>query len=269
MLIHQSADSVSNTYHTARYLNYRWRPHFHRGYEFVHILSGQVELTVDDRRFVLQEGDFACILSNQPHRIYTQGDSLIWVCCFSTDFLPDFHSKMKNCVGDTAVFHCDPLLLQYFREQLFPFEDRDGILLDLHKLKGSLHLLCNAYLDAVELSDRDNARSTLMNIISDYVERNYSKNLDMQDVATEFGYEYSYFSKLFRSIFSMPFREFVNTYRCSAAVELLRKTDESLASVAMKSGFQSVRTFNYVFQKQMGITPTEYLKQLKASDKSN
>lgn len=269
MLIHQSADSVSNTYHTVRYSNYRRRLHFHRGYEFVHVLSGQVELTVDDHREVLDAGTFACVLSNQPHAIYSQGESLIWICCFSTDFLPDFHNKVKNCTGDSFIFRCNPLLLRYFREQLFPYEDHEGNLLDLHKLKGSLHLLCNAFLSSVSLSERDNTRFAMMNIISDYIEKNYSQKLDMQDVATAFGYEYSYFSKLFRSIFSVPFPEFVNSYRCGAAVELLRKTDESLASVAKKSGFQSVRTFNYVFHKQMGITPTEFVKQLKASRKSS
>lgn len=265
MLIHQSADSVSNTYHTVRYPNYRRRLHFHRGYEFVHVLNGQVELTVDDHREILEAGTFACILSNQPHEIYSIGESLIWICCFSTDFLPDFHNKVKNCSGDAFTFRCDPLLLEFFRAQLFPYEDHEGNLLDLHKLKGSLHLLCNSYLSSVALSERDNTRFELMNIISDYIEKNYSRKLDMQDVAADLGYEYSYFSRLFRGIFGMSFPEVLNSYRCGAAVEMIRNTDESLSDIAEKSGFQSIRTFNRVFQKQMGMSPTEYTNQQKSA----
>lgn len=263
MLIHQSADSVSNTYHTVRYDNYRRRLHFHRGYEFIHVLSGQVELTVDEHQKILHAGEFACVLSNQPHSIYTIGDSLIWICCFSTDFLPDFHNKVKNCSGDSFVFWCDPLLLEFFRAQLFPYEDHEGNLLDLHKLKGSLHLLCNAYLNSVTLSERDNTRFELMNIISDYIEKNYSRKLDMQDVAAELGYEYSYFSKLFRKVFSVPFPDYLNNYRCSAAVRMIRSSEQNLLEISQKSGFQSIRTFNSVFLKHMGMTPTQYMKQFK------
>ena len=265
MLVHQSTDSVSNTYHTIRYHNYRRCMHFHRGYEIIYVIQGKIELTTDECRMALSAGDFACILSNQPHQLYTIGESYIWICCFSTDFLPDFHKKVKNCTADSQRFFCDSQLLHFLEEQFFPYEDPEGILLDRYKLKGALYLLCGAYLSSVTLSKRDNSRFELMNAIFNYVEKNYNRKLRMQEVAEYLGYEYSYFSTLFRRAFDIPFTEFLNSYRCGAAVEMLRNTDENIAAIAEKSGFQSVRTFNYVFQKQMGMTPTEYAKLLKST----
>lgn len=268
MLIHQSDNSVSNVYHTKLYHGIRIRLHFHRGYEIVHVLHGKAELTVDGKSEMLHQGDSAMLLSNQIHKLDVINGSSVWICGFSTDFLPDFHKKVKNCVGDEFVFHCDPLLLSYFEKHLFPYEDHEGKLLDKYRLKGALYLLCSVYLATVALSGRDRSQSELMNTISDFIEKNYSSKLNLQDVATELGYEYSYFSRLFRKVFSVPFPEYLNSYRCGAAVEMIRSTDQNLSAIAKKSGFQSIRTFNSVFQKQMGMTPTEYMKQLKNRDRS-
>lgn len=266
MLIHQSDCSASNTYHTVQYENRRFNMHFHRGYEIVHAVKGCVELTVDGVAQKLEEGAFALVLSNQIHAVRTGEDSCMWVCGFSTDFLPDFHKKVQNQIGDRCVFFCDPQILQYLQKEIFPYEDHLGNVLDRYKFKGCLYLLCSAYLDSVQLSKRDRTQLDMMNTIYDYIEANYSRKLGLQDVATELGYDYSYFSRLFRKIFAVPFPEFLNNYRCGAAVKLIRNSDLSLAAIAEESGFQSVRTFNCVFQRHMGMTPSQYSKQLKTKE---
>lgn len=263
MLVHQSECSVSNTYHAVQYQSRRFGMHFHRGYEIIHAVKGSVELTVDGVAQKLQEGAFALILSNQIHAVRTEKASHMWICGFSTDFLPDFHKKVQNQIGDTCVFSCDRQILQYLQKEIFPYEDHLGDVLDRYKLKGSLYLLCAAYLDSVSLTKRDRSQLDLMNTIYDYIEMNYDRKLGLQDVATELGYDYSYFSRLFRKIFLVPFPEFLNNYRCSAAVELIRNSELSLTVIAKQSGFQSIRTFNSVFVRHMGMTPSQYIKQLK------
>jgi len=265
VLIHQSADSVSNTYHTIRYSNFRCRMHFHRGYELIHVMRGQIELTVDDRVELLDTGDFACLMSNQPHRVQTVGDSFVWICCFSPDYFPEFHKTVRGKVGAVSRFSCDPTILDFLHKNVLFSETYGGRKQDPFQLKGALHLLCGDYLRSTTLEKRDNTQYKLMNTISDYVAENYHRKLNMQEIAESLGYEYSYFSRVFRGVFGVSFPELLNSYRCSAAVEMIRDTDESISSIAEKSGFQSIRTFNSVFQKQMGMSPTEYMNQLKSA----
>ena len=263
MLVHQTDCSISNIYHAVHYQSRRFNTHFHRGYEIIHAVKGNVELTVDGSVQTVEEGMFALILSNQIHAICGSENSCMWICGFSTDFLPDFHKKVQNHMGDGCVFQCDPQILGYLQKEIFPYEDHWGNVLDRYKFKGCLYLLCSAYLNSVTLSKRDRSQMDMMNTISDYIENNYSRKLSLQDVATELGYDYSYFSRLFRKIFTVSFPDFLNNYRCGAAVELIRSSDLSLAAVAERSGFQSIRTFNSVFLRYMGMTPTQYSKQLK------
>ena len=263
MLVHQSDNSASNIYHTALYPTRRIKMHFHRGYELLYVMEGSAELMIDGIKQDLRTGEFAMLLSNQIHMLQVNDDSQVWVCGFSTDFLPDFHKKIKNYIGDNSVFRCDPLILQYLHKEVFPYDDYWGNVLDKHKLKGVLYLLCSAYLDSVSLSKRDRSQVDMMNMISDYIENNSSRKLSLQDVATELGYDYSYFSRLFRKIFAVSFPEFLNNFRCSTAVEMIRNTDLSLSAIAEESGFQSIRTFNSVFLRHMGMTPSQYIRQLK------
>lgn len=58
------------------------------------------------------------------------------------------------------------------------------------------------------------------------------------------------------------FREYVNALRLDCARDLLAATELSMLEVSMESGFDSLRTFNRVFQERFRQTPSQYRKKL-------
>ena len=56
----------------------------------------------------------------------------------------------------------------------------------------------------------------------------------------------------------MGFNDYINSLRVSNACKLLRKTDLSITEISERVGFNTLRTFNRAFSKQMGMTPREY-----------
>lgn len=68
----------------------------------------------------------------------------------------------------------------------------------------------------------------------------------------------SYCSKYFHQMLGVTFTEFVNTLRISNARWLLLNTNRTVIRVAQESGFSSIQTFNRVFRKICGCTPSEY-----------
>ena len=66
----------------------------------------------------------------------------------------------------------------------------------------------------------------------------------------------------------MRFVDYLNACRCSAATDALRDTDHTITAIALDSGFQSVRTFNDVFLKSMGMSPAQYRKALRQKTQS-
>jgi YesN/AraC family two-component response regulator len=97
--------------------------------------------------------------------------------------------------------------------------------------------------------------------IVEYIEENFKKPLTLRDISVHLGYDYCYLSKSFNCLFSMPFNDYINTIRIDCATELLSSTAMSITEIAMESGFQSIRSFNNVFQKKIGMTPAEFRKK--------
>jgi len=68
-------------------------------------------------------------------------------------------------------------------------------------------------------------------------------------------------SRILNQHFGLNFFEFINRYRTETAKQLLRdpnKTDMPIIDVMNEAGFTSKSTFNAIFKKQVGKTPSQY-----------
>ncbi|MEM9856435.1 MAG: helix-turn-helix transcriptional regulator [Bacteroidota bacterium] len=73
-------------------------------------------------------------------------------------------------------------------------------------------------------------------------------------------------SNLIKRKFDKTFPEFINDFRISEARRLLEDPKHqhwSILAIGLEVGFNSKSTFNRVFKKTVGITPSEYLSQFK------
>lgn len=234
--------------------------------ELVYMLQGSLSAVIDGQVTILEEGDFLLCLSNQVHAYTASPDSRFWIGVFSADFVPEFEATVKGKVGKTCRFRCEDTTLAFLKKHIM-LGGRAPIP-PFHRLSAGLNLMCGEYLQTVELVERDNSEYSLMNGICDYIFSNFRNKLTLKDVAEALGYDYYYFSRLFRRIFSVRFVDYLNACRCSAATDALRDTDHTITAIALDSGFQSVRTFNDVFLKSMGMSPAQYRKALRQKTQS-
>lgn len=93
-----------------------------------------------------------------------------------------------------------------------------------------------------------------------YVHDNYDKNLTLEEISTTFHYSSNYFTKLWKKYIGVSFHKYLNDYRITRAMALLKESDLLVADIAYKMGFQSIKSFNRVFKSVTGMTPTEYKK---------
>ena len=59
------------------------------------------------------------------------------------------------------------------------------------------------------------------------------------------------------------FHDYVNQFRVEEVKKALVESDEQIILLAYNHGFNSKSTFNDVFKKFTGLTPTQYRKQSK------
>lgn len=68
-------------------------------------------------------------------------------------------------------------------------------------------------------------------------------------------------SKIINTQNNTNFHEFVNAYRIEDIKKGLQESDEQIIIIAYQFGFNSKSTFNSVFKKATGITPSQYRKR--------
>ena len=74
-------------------------------------------------------------------------------------------------------------------------------------------------------------------------------------------------SQLLNNEFGKPFFNYINDYRIEEVCKLIAHNKEtSILTAAIKSGFSSKTTFNNVFKKKMGVTPSEYRKSVEKKE---
>lgn len=85
--------------------------------------------------------------------------------------------------------------------------------------------------------------------------------LNQSELASQIGISSHHFSEVLHYGFEQNFYNFINSYRVLAAQKLMKNEkykDAKIIAIAFDSGFKSKTSFNRVFKKYTGLTPSDY-----------
>lgn len=232
--------------------NFNYRAHLHRCFEIIIILSGEMQVMVDERKYTLKEKDALLIFPNQLHSLSSQKSEHI-LCIFSPDIIKTYFNKTNGLLPTDNVFTPDDYLINSLKKL-----DNDSTVFEK---KGLLYSFCAQFDKNAEYTEKHYYKDKLLYKIFAYVEDNFAKECSLENLSKQIGYNYTYLSRFFKNMIGISFNRYVINYRLSHACYLLNNTDSSIINCAIDSGFYSIRTFNRNFKTQYGITPEEYRKQ--------
>ncbi len=84
--------------------------------------------------------------------------------------------------------------------------------------------------------------------------------LSISQVAQTLSYNSKYLSHLFKEKMQVNYSEYLSTIRLRYATTLFDHGLDSVKNVALLSGFSDPLYFSNVFKKQVGVSPTEYIR---------
>lgn len=91
-----------------------------------------------------------------------------------------------------------------------------------------------------------------------YIKQNYNKNFTLLTMSKLFYINEKYLGKLFKDQTGYSFHQYINNMRLEKSTSLLRNSDDTILSVAMKCGFNNVTYFNRLFHEKYNVSPTKY-----------
>lgn len=237
--------------------------HLHRDLELVLLLEGETEVLADSVHAKMKGGDVFLTFPNQIHAYKTIQRERFMIFTVKADLLPELAEVFELSIPRSPVIEGagrDPHVLALFEAlaeachlENHPYADarRRGYLLALFA-----ELLGRMDITGIAVGDSGALRSIVA-----FCTRNFSENLSLSLLEEKLHLNKYYISHLFSGKLGLRFNDYVNSLRISEACRYLVATDRSVTEISELVGFNTLRTFNRSFIKQMGMSPSEYRKQ--------
>lgn len=246
--------------------------HWHKEWEFIHILQGSMDMMINSQEFHAEEGDFflldeGCIHGGIPHNgiyecvIFDPRTLFHQQPLFRKQLQPNYNQQRSLPTVFPKNDEAGKNLLCYF----FSLMENQGIGREM-EVFGSLcmilgHIDKNNYWLPRKTSSASSRKLSVMKEFMDYLEENYTRALTLNDLAEKAGMTPRYFCRFFKEMTGKPPMEYLNYYRIEmAGIELLT-TKKSVTEIAFDNGFHDLNYFIRAFKKQMGVTPGQYMHQ--------
>ena len=232
--------------------------HFHSHIEIRVVHSGAVEMTVNDQRRILRDGEIGIAFSYDAHGYRTLADSMAEHLIIPRDYCAEILPLLESKQAATS-FISDAEAYKQVSHALNQLSAHPNQL----TRRGLIYCILGTISDYLprETAEEKSPIIHLFPEILIYVSQHFREELPLPMLAKQFGYNPSYLSRGFKENFGISFCDYLTMLRLREAVLLLKNGDASVTKCAMESGFGSMRSFYRAFRAEFGMSPKEYFAQ--------
>ncbi|MVB09883.1 HTH-type transcriptional activator RhaR [Caprobacter fermentans] len=255
-------------------VNFSYPPHWHNALELIYVLKNDFFVMVNSKKYKLKEKDILYIPGGDIHEFCSETETGARI------FINFEFSNLNSYVN------LERLYTQLLDVRLITPEDGDlysqieteiqkilkeqqigGIADELYytaRMLDILVLLCRCVPASVNLGNMKNGnRNVGLDKIGKslaYIEKNYTEDIRLKDIAHAAGFSEYYFSRLFKEITEKNFHQYLNEYRIKKAEVLMMDPNYTVSEAAYAVGFSSISTFDRVFRGMKGCSPRDFRK---------
>ncbi len=249
--------------------------HYHSFYEIFYLWSGSCRFLLKDTVYQLEAGDLVFIAPGELHHsLYSVGEVCeIVMIYFKEEYLhlPNFPAatnnredtggKLHSFMGSVPAVYQDALhsLLNRMLTENSRFDQYSEHFERCYLEELLLMLMRHSVMNEKE-PDLLNSRDADILLATKYIYNNFRKPLTLEEVSSVASLSPTYFSKKFKLITGMGFKEYLNFVRLKHAQTALLTTNSSITDIALEYGFNDSNYFKDLFKKVYGKSPREYRK---------
>ena len=235
-------------------------PHFHSNLEFVYVRSGEVKATLNGRQHLVKAGGVVLVPSYVVHQFNTESTSDTVILIVPLDYIPAFKTLFhkKSFANLVLIDSSQPSELLHILEIL-----ASGRYDPEHPVyRGYVQVVIGLAIEMGQLIEveSDQAGELVRDILT-YLQEHFLQDLDLEVLASHFGYSKSRFSHIFNDCFQTSITTYLNSLRCRHAANLLLEGVPQL-DAALQSGFENIRTFYRAFRQYYKETPSQYCDRM-------
>ena len=260
--------------------------HFHNFSEVVFILNGQGTQVLEGNEYLVSAGDVFVLQGNQRHYFKDASNVEIVNVMFDIETQPDIiNNHIRQLEGYKALFVLEPHyrarhnfknMLRLNRNELASIElilntmfmeqenKREGYKIILSNRFEELIILLSRHYSDIETT-KARALVRLSKVI-DYMENNYSENLNIEDLSQKAYMSKRNFMRIFKGAVGLSPIHYLKQVRLQKARTMLRESNFQVAEISDTCGFTDSNYFIKCFRKAYSITPYKYRMRFKDSE---
>ena len=250
--------------------------HWHSEVEFVFVEKGKAEFLIGSKRYVLIAGMGIFINTQIIHRFEATESVIIPNIVFSPDLLspkgsliyqkyvqPIIHSSI-DCIIFSPNINWQKDILNTLLA-VFAVQKSQNIC-EIKTIELLLKLWSMLYVNAritehPSFSESSALTQTKLQIMMQYIHKNYSEHIFLEDIAKTVFLSKSSTLNIFKKYLDTSPINYLINYRLKRAAKLLTTTDNSILSISQDTGFDNVGYFCRKFKELFKLTPSEYRKK--------
>lgn len=249
--------------------------HWHDNYEIVELISEPCDFLIDGQYFEAKPGDIVSIREREVHKFIFDKDEMVFrMLQFPVKLFLNMNFKIKPIKTHIKAGELDAVFgLRNKLDRLFEILHSEGKTAEAKDnpfsstICKSICYLLMSHFPAEDKRILENSKREMFFKAVEFINSNYKDNINIDTVAGYMDISRNRLVRLFESYSGKPLKEYIDELRVYHANRLF-SSDINISEVARQCGYSCVRTFNNVYKKQMGITPSEYIKQHKRMKKS-
>jgi len=239
-----------------------WGPGVRDMYGFYYVTEGEGYLTLDGKEHHIRAGHFF-VVPPQHLVAYRPDPQNPWQYIF----VAVNSSRMEDYLGRIGVSFKVPYrevadqeaILACFEEILFAKHCPNSQ--DFQALAGfygMLSLLIESCDGGLVQKDNVNRQQAYVQYAMDFIEKNYTQPISVEEVAAFVGINRKYLTRLFQEITQDSPKHYLMNFRMKKAQDLLRNSELNIKEVSHSVGYADPLVFSKVFKKMVGTCPREF-----------
>lgn len=244
-----------------------YEQHSHGFYEFYYLVSGERDYFIGSDVYKIRGGTLVAIPPYAPHK--TEGSVFNrYLVSFEMGFLEkqivdNIIAKKVLVIDKNTSKKLESILEEIeneYKNKFYLYEDiikANLIKFFSMALRWGKHIDKSDYF-SIESYDKDD----LITKIVLYINNNLADKVTLEHLAEKFYISKSHLSRKFKHIVKQNVAQYVLTARINYATKLLKTTKHSMQRIAEMTGFLSSNYMNYVFKKNLNISPTKYRENM-------
>jgi len=252
-------------------------PHTHDFIELSYVKKGHCLHIIDGHEYLAGRGDMVFINYNSVHSM-PPGTSAEYINIMIKPEFIDMSLKgsenafsilaLEDFSAFSSTVQHEHILMNFSgeeREKMDELLDRIDYELSENTtgseliIRSCINILLTTVFRKMELPMKNNEKDITQ--LHMYIRENCTSALSMESLASQYGYNPAYFSRLFKKLTGYNFTQYLSSCRIDYACKLLRETSESVENIIYKSGYSNRTKFFRDFSRITGLSPLNYKKE--------